>query len=299
MGPEVLCIGHAAYDLSVFVSKFPVENSKYETQELREAGGGPAANAAFLLATWGMPVAFAGLVGADDSGQRVRAELATAGVELSLLELRPGHATPFSVILVNRQNGSRTIVNRKVPGQYLKLTPEQFAPFRPKVLLFDGHELEASLAALRAFPEAISILDAGSRRDGTARLAGRVNYLAASERFARQTTGLPDLGDEDAQRACVEDLRNKYGAKVVVTLGERGLVADAGDGFQYLPAYPARTVDTTAAGDIFHGAFAYAVAKGLPFGEGLRLSARAAAFSVESPGGRSSIPPLEKVRAAL
>lgn len=299
MRAEVLCVGHAAYDLSVFVSKYPVENSKYETQDLRESGGGPAANAAFLLAKWGMPVAFAGLVGDDDVGQRVRAELARGGVDISLLELRPGHATPFSVILVNRQNGSRTIINRKLPGQFLQLTPEQLAPFSPKVLLFDGHELDASLAALRAFPDAISILDAGSWRDGTARLAGRVHYLAASERFARQTTGLPDLGDEDAQRACVEDLRNKYGAKVVVTLGERGLVADAGEGFQYLPAFPAKTIDTTAAGDIFHGAFAYAIARGLPFSEGLRLSAKAAALSVETPGGRSSIPTLERVQAEI
>jgi sulfofructose kinase len=57
---EVLCIGHAAYDLSVFVSGFPAENSKGQTDQLLESGGGPAANAAYLLSSWRVSCAFAG-----------------------------------------------------------------------------------------------------------------------------------------------------------------------------------------------------------------------------------------------
>ncbi len=77
----------------------------------------------------------------------------------------------------------------------------------PRVLLFDGHALEASLSALDAFPNAVSILDAGSWREGTATLAGKVDYLAASERFALQATGLQDLHTSEHRRHALSVLR--------------------------------------------------------------------------------------------
>jgi sulfofructose kinase len=69
---DVLCIGHACFDLSASVESFPRENSKCETGELRESGGGPAANAAYLLSLWGVPCALAGVVGDDEYGRRIR-----------------------------------------------------------------------------------------------------------------------------------------------------------------------------------------------------------------------------------
>jgi sulfofructose kinase len=296
MAIDILCIGHAPFDLSVFVESFPLEDSKCETQELQESGGGPAANAAYLLSAWGARCGFAGLVGNDGYGQRIQKEFQSVGTDISLLELRPGHATPVSIILINKQNGSRTIVNRKAPGAPLRLDEAALKNLSPRILLFDGHELQASLAALHIFPDAISILDAGSWREGTAQLAGQVDYLAASKRFALQATGLSDLSNADAQRACASRLRELYPTIVIVTLGENGLIADDGSGFFHLPAYPASAVDTTAAGDIFHGAFAYAVAQSLSLLEGLRFASLTASLSVRAPGGRSSIPSLKKVK---
>jgi sugar/nucleoside kinase (ribokinase family) len=296
MPVDFLCIGHAAFDLSVFVESFPVEDSKCEIRELLEGGGGPAANAAYLLSAWGLRCGFAGLVGNDRYGHRLQEEFRNVGTDISLLESRPGHATPVSIILINKQNGSRTIVNRKVPGSSLQVEESALKVLSPRILLFDGHELPASLAALRLFPEAISILDAGSWREGTADLAGRVDYLAASKRFATQATGVFDLSDVGAQRACVAHLRELYPTIVIITLGENGLIADDGTGFFHLPAYPALAVDTTAAGDIFHGALAYALAQSWPFRESLRFASLTASLSVRVAGGRSSIPSLKNVR---
>ena len=272
---------------------FPNENTKAETGEWLESGGGPAANAAWLMSKWGARCAFAGLVGDDHYGRCIRAEFEAVGTDVSLLQSLPHHATPLSVILVNRQTGSRTIVNRKVAGRALRLDATSFAGLAPKVLLFDGHELDASLAAMRAFPDAASILDAGSWREGTGALAGKVNYLVASERFARQATSLDD------PRAFVENLRERFPTTVVVTLGEKGLVADDGSGFRHMPAFPARCVDTTGAGDIFHGAFAFAITRAMPFWESLRFASMAASLSVRVPGGRISIPTLSQVEEAL
>lgn len=296
---DVLCIGHAAYDMSMFVDGYPIENSKCESEWLLEVGGGPAANAAYLLGKWGARCAFAGLVGDDRYGQRIAGELRSVGTDVALLELKPGHVTPVSMILVNQQTGSRTIVNRCLKDAKLHLEASQLAILSPRILLFDGHELDASLAALAAFPNAISILDAGSWRAGTATLADKVNYLVASERFALQATGMSQLRTESHRRENIERLRETFTTSVIVTLGEHGLIADAGCGFQYLPAFPANTVDSTAAGDIFHGAFAFSIGQQMPLAEGLRFASMAASLSVQRRGGRSSIPDLDDVKQAL
>lgn len=293
---DVLCVGHAAFDLSMFLDGFPEENSKREIHEMTEACGGPAANAAYLLSKWGCRCAFAGLVGNDLYGERIRADFVSAGTDVTLLELRSEHVTPLSTILINKQNGSRTIVNHKRAGS---LGECDFRKYSPSILYFDGHELEASLAALDAHPDAISILDAGSWREGTATLAGKVTYLAASERFALQATGLGKLENADEHHQCVKMLREKYATTVIVTLGERGLIFDAGSGYEHLPAFPAVAVDTTAAGDIFHGAFAHAVLQRLTLRDALRLASMAAALSVQFRGGRPSIPALLQVQDAL
>ncbi len=295
---DVLAIGTAAYDFSLFIEEFPRENSKAEVYEMLEGGGGPASNAAYLLSKWGVRCAFAGLLGDDYYGQRIRDEFEAVGADLSLTETRANHPTPVSFILVNTRTGSRTIVNRKAPHGVLDLRPSHWAGLSPRVLLFDGHEGDACHAALEAFPRAASILDAGSLRPGTRDLAGKVGYLVGSERFALQATGLTDLADAAQWQECMLRLRAvaRPDAVIVITLGERGLIFDDAGGCRHLPAYRVRAVDTTAAGDIFHGAFAYAILRGFPLELTLKVASLTAALSVQERGGRGSIPSLKAVR---
>ena len=303
---DVLCVGHAAWDISVFVASYPAENSKREIHTMIECGGGPAANAAFLLSRWGVASAFAGVVGADEYGGRIEREFSEAGTDIALMRRNADDVTPVSVILVNEQNGSRTIINRKAPrtGTPLRLSggsrpPDAIWPQPPRVLLFDGHEPEASLEAMALFPQAKTILDAGSLREGTRDLAKRVDYLVASERFARELSGLPDLESAKNQDAAVVALHRHNGKPVVITCGERGLLYGTAGRVERLPAFPAKVCDTTAAGDIFHGAFAYGILTGLPWPETLRLASATAALSVAARGGRTSIPALAQVKEML
>ena len=205
------------------------------------------------------------------------------------------------MILVNQSSGSRTIVNRKLRrgGAPLGIPAAPAWDSLPAVLLFDGHELEASLEALERFPQAKSILDAGSLREGTQVLAGRVDYLVSSERFARQWTGLAELDTPGAQQAAVAALYRHNGRPVVITLGERGLIHGTADEWGHLPAFPARAVDTTGAGDIFHGALAYGIVGGLSWLATLRMASAAASLSVAVRGGRTSIPTVEQVEELL
>jgi sugar/nucleoside kinase (ribokinase family) len=281
----------------MMVNAYPAENSKVQTDRLIESGGGPAANAAWLLTRWGVATALASLVGDDDYGRRAVTELRQAGVDCRLMEVRPGHVTPVSFVVVNRANGSRTIINRKAASGRLNLEPGRLAGLAPRLLLFDGHELEASLLALATFPSAITVLDAGSLHDGTRALSRRVHYLVCSERFATQATGDAEVSEH--WPACLRRLRELNRHVAVVTLGERGSVFDDGRQQGRLPALPVKAVDTSAAGDVFHGAFAFALLRGMTLGAALQLATVAAGLSVQNLGGRSSVPELASVMEAL
>jgi sugar/nucleoside kinase (ribokinase family) len=279
------------------VDAYPAENSKAETNLLIESGGGPAANAAWLLGYWGVATALAAVVGQDEYGAKALFELEEAGVDCRLIEKRAGYATPLSFITVNRATGSRTIINRKAPAAALQLPPPKLGGLDPQLLLFDGHELAASLAALAAFPDAVTVLDAGSLREGTAALAAKVHYLVCSERFAMQVTGATDVLAN--QSLCLRRLRALYDNVVVVTLGANGLIYDNGKQQEHLPALPIEAQDTLAAGDIFHGAFAFALLNGMNLRKALQLATVAAGLSVQRPGGRPSVPKLRAVLGGL
>lgn len=384
---RALCIGHLAYDITLPMDGYPEENNKYQIDTTLESSGGPASNAAALLALWGTQAAFMGTVGLDFYGERALRDLREAGVDIRGVSRKGSLATPLSIILVNTRTGSRTIINRRGGGIISKEEAEGlFSHLKsspPDLLLLDGHEPEASLVALKKFPSAISILDAGSLRRGTELLASRVTYCIASERFAQDVLALQD-GPNSLTPQREFSNRNalppssfnhtqipfgrllaalvSFGISYpVVTLGEEGCCFLEGipsgkkdnpgpapqsrnvpqgltlppvsrttqatrpvqenwipqgtmqsqgsltfqgnsalqntwnpQGF-LLPAYPAKAIDTTGAGDIFHGAFAAAILFGMSFRDALRIATVAAGLSVERLGGKPSIPPVEEV----
>jgi sulfofructose kinase len=296
MSIRALCVGHASYDLCMVTEDFPAENSKTETKLLIESSGGPAANAAVLLAQWGVPVAMAGQVGDDDYGRRVVDDLHQAGVDCRWLKKVPEQTTPVSFVVVNRANGSRTIINRKDLPTPLNLRPHDFSGLSPDLLLLDGHELPASLAALEAFPDAATILDAGSLREGTRVLAERVQYLVCSERFAAQFLDKTVRGH---WQEAVGQLRKLNRQVAVITLGNQGLVYDDRSETGHIAALKCEAKDTTAAGDIFHGALAFGLLQKMALRQALELATVAAGLSVQKFGGRPSIPDLQSVKTHL
>jgi sulfofructose kinase len=300
---DVLCIGLAGYDLVFPLPEFPREDGKYEAGALYASGGGPAANAAYLLSRWGAACGLACVLGRDAWGDRVRAEFKAAGTDLRFSRVGPGDATPLSSIWVNRANGSRTIVNHRARGEPLHIDlTDAGSRLEPKLLLMDGHEPEASLEAMDAWPRAVTVLDAGSRRRGTEMLASEVDYLVASAHFASAMTDVSPLGSRNEREECLRRLLALNGRQVAVTLGEKGLIyldqGREGRRLSSLAAPRVQALDTTGAGDIFHGAFAHGLVAGKPFAEALRFAAAAAALSVTRPGGRGSIPELAEVEAA-
>jgi len=120
-----------------------------------------------------------------------------------------------------------------------------------------------------------------------------VDYLVSSQRFATQITGQQPA--EADWRQTAHALRQLNGKAAVITLGEHGCVFDNGREHGHLPAQAVRTVDTTGAGDVFHGAFAHALLQRKGLVDALRFATVAAGLSVQQFGGRPSIPDLRSV----
>lgn len=291
---SIFCVGQSAYDITVPTREPIVENRKYRMTEVFECGGGPALNSACLCAMWGAPVQLVSRIGRDQYGEKLKKILADYGVGMDYLIPDQKIQTPYSYIFSNEITGSRTIFN--YPGQFSDVVYDLEGK-NPTVILSDGHEEEISIQLIEHYPKAISVVDAGTCRDSTLSVAKHVDYLVCSEDFARQYTekGV-DLDNWELCKEIFAQVEKINGRYAVITLGEKGLLYKEGNELRHLPAYRVKAVDTTGAGDIFHGAFAYGVYQGMSLLDNLKQSSMASAISVQTLGGQASIPGLDAVQ---
>lgn len=289
---DLLCIGHACYDLIFTVDHHPAADEKARASTFTSCGGGNAANAAITAARLGASVAFAGYLGADIYGDQHLAELHAAGVDTRLV-VRGPDATPISAIFV-KPDGARSIVNHRGDTNRLGAGDVPFESVQPKVMLFDGHQpvLAQAMADWAHEQGIVSVLDAESVNPGTVDLLRRCSIVAASEHFARAFSGA------DSARAGMAQLAQAAPC-VIVTLGERGLIWQRGEETGSLPAFAVNVVDTTGAGDAFHGALAAGLAQAMAWLDLLRFASAAGALCCTKHGARLGIPSAQEVAELL
>ena len=293
---EIICIGNTSYDITAYIDGYPEENNKYMTHDFNECTGGPAANASYLIAKWGEKSVIVSLIGTDIYSRISEEKLRNRGVDTANLIMDPDIKSAISLITVNRKNGSRTLINRNKLDQIKDPLKVNLGKYSPAVLLFDGYELDTSIRAMEMFPDAASVLDAGSLRRETEILAAKVDYLVCSEKFAVSYTGIESLQTENSCRKAFEMLEKLCPNTVVITIGERGMVYKKNDAAAVMPSFKVNALDTTGAGDIFHGAFAYGLLKKMDMEQNLEFASAAAAVSTTRRGGMTSIPELEEVK---
>ena len=290
MNIDVLCLGHASYDLIFSIDHHPLADEKISATGFVGMGGGPAANAAVTVAKLGFKAAYAGYLGLDIYGEHHYREFIDLGVHSDLINSGKS-PTPLSTILV-KPDGQRALINYKAQTKALAADAINFSAITPKVVLFDGHEPQLSLALLanQQDKSTISVLDAGSLHDGILALLHKVDYLVCSEKFALQYAGtikmaLPRLAE--------------LAPTVVITLGEKGLIWQHKQEQGALSAFPVACVDSTGAGDAFHGAFAAALCTDMSWFDSLRYASAAGAWCCTKLGARTGIPNHEDIQVLL
>ena len=283
---KILCIGNSAYDITSVVEHFPKENVKYKIQNQVECGGGSCGNAAYLLAKWGVETYFAGLIGNDTYGKRIRDEFRTIGVKIDYLEIADNYKTTTSHIIVNQENGSRTILSyhpdsREMSDIDINITPD--------FIYLDGREYNMAVKTLKKYPNSISIIDASNDRKDVKELCKLCNYVVCSKDFMKSVSGI-DISDTTKLDEAFKVLENEFNSTIIVTLEELGSAFRNEDNkIVIVPSIKVNAVDTTGAGDIFHGAFTYGLSCGWSLENILRFANATAAISVTKIGGRNSI----------
>ena len=290
---DVVGIGLSCVDLIIAIDGFPQEDSKKAAEELFQQGGGPCSTALVTLCMLGAETRYIGTIGSDSFAAYMRNELEGYGVDISNLNTIPSSTSTLAVVLVNKQKATRTIVWKKgnVPSpteQQINLDILNGA----KVLHLDGHHVDASkYAALYARRNGIKVsLDAGNLFDRIDELVCLTDFLVTSEDFALKSTG-----EQDSNKAAVA-LYKKYNPEVVViTCGSKGGVCFDGKNLDSYPAYSIKVVDSTGAGDVFHGAFIYGYLQHWDWLKICNFASAVSALKCTKLGGRTGIPTISEV----
>jgi sulfofructose kinase len=278
------------------VDAFAEPPAKIAASSLEEAGGGCAAVAALSIVRLGGAAALWARVGDDDAGELVLRGLSAEGVDVSAVKAHAGCRTPTAAVIVDRR-GERLIVSHvgaRLPSSSDGLPLEEIA--RASAVLVDIRWPEAALAVLeRARREGVrSVVDVDL---GPQARIERIVSLASDAIFSApalaRLTGTRDV--EAGLRAV-----SRLGARVVgATGGEKGVWWLEAGRMAHQPAHPVEAVDTTGAGDVFHGAYALAAAEGRSVSQAMRFASVAAALRCARTGDRGGCPSRADVERVL
>ena len=286
-------VGISCLDHIWQVDHFPPRHSRTRAHSYQIQGGGPAATASVAAARLGGKVSLWSVHGDDSTGQAAKLELENFGVDTSQIRVSPNSQTIVSSILVSPE-GERYIfpymgrnLHDSDEGLDLSLLvgvqcvmTDSAYPIMNEAVLKEAQRLNIPVVA-----------DFGHRRNW--HLAAYADFLIVSEECATETLG---HNDPEAAIAVLRQFEDQY---VGITLGEEGYLFDKAGRTRHIPAFPVEVVDTTGAGDVFHGAFAYAVARGFDSDYCGLFASVTAALSCTALGGRAGIPFALTVEALL
>ena len=294
---DVVGVGLNATDTLLMVPHFPAYAGKVPFEEEIVSPGGQVASALVACARLGLRTKYIGSIGDDERGRIQLESLQGTGVNLDHVQIRRNCPNQSAYIIIDRSTGERTVLWRR--DDCLRISPEHISPEQiscARLLHIDGHDTPAvAHAAALARQSGIPVtVDVDTIYHGFDRVLPNIDYLIASSEFPTAWTGT-----RDPFRA-LEALQKEYGMKVAaMTLGAHGSLARVDGKFVYAPAFVVNCVDTTGAGDVFHGAFCYAVLQEMAMPEALEFSNAMAALNCTALGARGGIRGLAEVRALM
>ncbi len=286
-GAEIVCLGHAALDRIYRIEAFPPVPQKLAASAVEEVGGGMAANAAVAAARLGALVAFCGRVGDDMAGRAIRAGLEQEGIDTAGLRAFAGAVSSTSAVIVEA-SGERLLVNHRGNGipegaEWLDLSVLRGA----RAVLADVRWPAGALALLRAARAAgvPTVLD-GDIGAGPA-LAG---LLAEADYVLFSAPGLAEFAPGEPIAAALGQALGFGARHAGVSRGGEGYVWRDAAGMHARAAFAIRAVDTSGAGDAFHGGFVWGLAEGRAATDCVDVGQAAAALKCLKPGNRAGLP---------
>ena len=295
---DVVGIGGATVDHLNVVDHFPERDEKVVPIYSSIQGGGQSANTIACLARLGAKTAMLGTVGDGAIGQYAIDTLNEEGVDTSCMIVQKGHAPALSSIIVEKDKGTRTIIADRGGLEDFVICDEMYEIIKnSKIVHSDAHFPKENMQLLKfARENGVKVcVDAEPHTPNAKEFVNYADYLLVSRRFVEE------LFYHDYEKALKEFI--KRGAYVaVITLGKYGAIGmQKGDNeCLSVPAYPVdNVVDTTGAGDVFHGAFLYGLLQGWDFKKNMKFANVCAGLKCTKIGGRLGMPTLDEALTAL
>ncbi|MBJ8877452.1 sugar kinase [Citrobacter koseri] len=292
---RVACVGITVMDRIYYVEGLPTEGGKYVAKRYTEVGGGPAATAAVAAAKLGAQVDFIGRVGDDDTGNSLLAELESLGVNTRYTRRYAGAKSSQSAVIVDVK-GERIIVNYPSPDLLHDadwLNEIDFSQWDVVLADVRWHEGAKRAFTLARRAGVMTVLDGDVTPQDISELVALSDHAAFSEPGLTRLTGIQDTV------SALKKSQMLTNGHVYVTRGSEGCDWLDDNVFRHQPGFPVEVVDTTGAGDVFHGALAFSLAGGTPVEEAVRFASGVAALKCTRPGGRAGIPDCDQTRSFL
>jgi sulfofructose kinase len=294
---DVLGIGLNATDTLLLVKEFPPYAGKVAFDREMLSPGGQVATAIVACARLGLRSKYIGTIGDDLRGDIQRQSLEGTGVDTSSLIVRQNCPNQTAYIVIDERTGERTVLWQR--AECLRLQPgeireEDIASAR--LLHIDGYDIDAAAHAAQIARRGnvpVSI-DVDTIYPGFEAVLQHVDYLVAGSGWPAKWT------KEQDPFIALSKIQRAYGTRLAaMTLGEFGSLALYQGRWYYSPAFEVVCADTTGAGDVYHGAFCYAMLAGMQMEKALEFSNAAAAINCTAIGARGHIPELAEVEALI
>jgi ribokinase len=293
--PRIVVVGSINVDMVVKARRIPAPGETVTGGAFTMSAGGKGANQAVAAARLGAEVTLIGMVGRDSFGDQSRENYEREGIRTDRIGVDTVHPTGVALIMVDEQGENLISV---ASGANHALTEAQVESAAEEITAADIVMLQleipmgvvartVQLAAGAGVPVILNPAPAAPLPDG---LWGGVTYLTPNEAEAAQLTGIA-VGDEASAGRAAQRLLDRGARHVIVTLGAKGALLAAEPGQAVLIPSPRVTaIDSTAAGDAFNAALAWALGSGLPLAEAVRRACLVGALSVTRLGAQPSLP---------
>lgn len=281
---DVIGAGISAVDDLSYVAKYPLVNSKIPIMDSIRCGGGPVCTAMAAVGALQGHAAFVARLGTDDMSQYVKRELAQRGVDASFIIDDPDGA-PYHCVIIIDQTGTRTVLYD--PSRYKVVSPDDIpdALLQSSELILLDYLSEPAAIGLARKARQFGVATAGDLEGQSAtalELAALIDYLIVPEDFAIWATG-----ESNPRDACTSLAQTKRKATIVTSgaMGSHSFVPEGSD-VLHIPAFSVDVFDTTGCGDVFHGAFVLATARGVQVSDAIVFASAAAALKANASQGQ-------------
>lgn len=294
---ELLALGGIACDMLAVIPDIPSWEELEYIEEYGMQQGGMAATAIVAASKLGADTEFIGGISDDLQGEFLKDNFKKYNVNIDRIRIFENEISPFSFVLIQKGTSKRAFIHKKGVQDRDEIFNEDIDLTGVRFILFDGFFLDTAIRTAKQAREKgiVSVTDI-SQKNRSPKLReylDLIDYPILSELFVKSYMNTDDVVEAGKK------LYSKNNKALLVTCGAKGAYIIAGNSVEFVPSFEVKPVDTTGAGDVFHGAFLFSLWKGYGLTEAVMFSSAVSAIKCTRMGGQNGIPNFNETKEFL